>query len=982
MTDARKLTMSELRSIVVDGAELSKGAQISDAGALTHLSRYQNKLFGDAKGSGTSPYKVQVVIEDDKVRGRCSCMAARSRPFCKHAAAVLVAWSQAPESFAVADVAPAGMAMPGDAKKKTIKKGKVDTKALMGSGVEQVVTLVGELAASGIAAVGGDRAAQIRALGEVLRENRLRRLSARVLELAGLLEGEKVQDASFDPSEYTDLVADMLLVAKKIEKHLGGETLDPRHVEELIGKTWTKKDRTPADGMELVEYAFSSRTTADEFYIRESRFVDIATGEHYSEKQILPGFLVRRTPPKPSYVGKVIAGKGSVYPTFPPRRLDLEGVGDGSDAPEISNVALERLATSAVQSVGAALAQYQERRKDVFAPDVLPIALKIERVLAKGRRLQAVDDGGAALFLPDDPVLESRFAGAVRGGEIAVILGDIILVGALPTLVPLAVVVRTSTGHELRSLVGLDLAVLQHSKKVDASKVKSVGAANKGGSSWVEVARANDVSTAALVLGEVREELASAFMLGLPTVNARFAEALAARLGELGLKKPSDLLVDIGARPTAEAKLDDFVKLYQVLGIALTRLAGATTIDLEQVERAPTFDGIWVQRVEGTLDPHDIGQRVVDGSLTRYEASVHYARYYDQMPAAQLAEQVYPAWADGSAAPYVIRALTGKGAACLSAVKRVLQPSDASKYSHHSRHKSKLAMLTALAVLEAAGGDEARELAGDIVKNGTTYGDEIVRQRAIAVYQRLKGDRRIVLQREKFEKARFLLLNGATKDLRKDAVDELVSLGYPEGVPFLRASFQGDVSRDVREQSAYALARLGDTESYDEFAHMLRSRHVDHEIGKVGAYALGHLGDVRGAYELLRAYEDGWLPQITLASIAQVGPAALEPLLRMIETNPAFGDRKGTQAAFAAVPESELVSLMSARFSRLVGAPDYAERAAVLMRIARVHNSAFAKCAAFALQTFPNLPSEHASKEEKALYRLCAKKAAGEAVTA
>ena len=121
MTDARKLTMSELRSIVADSAELSKGAQISDAGALTHLSRYQNKLFADAKGSGTSPYKVQVVVEDDKVRGRCSCMAARSRPFCKHAAAVLVAWSQAPESFAVADVAPAGMASPGDAKKKTIK---------------------------------------------------------------------------------------------------------------------------------------------------------------------------------------------------------------------------------------------------------------------------------------------------------------------------------------------------------------------------------------------------------------------------------------------------------------------------------------------------------------------------------------------------------------------------------------------------------------------------------------------------------------------------------------------------------------------------------------------------------------------------------------------------------------------------------------------------------------------------------------------
>ena len=58
----------------------------------------------------------------------------------------------------------------------------------MKQGAERVTTLVRELAVSGIAAAGSDRVDQVRQLGEALRENRLRRLSARTLELSRMIE--------------------------------------------------------------------------------------------------------------------------------------------------------------------------------------------------------------------------------------------------------------------------------------------------------------------------------------------------------------------------------------------------------------------------------------------------------------------------------------------------------------------------------------------------------------------------------------------------------------------------------------------------------------------------------------------------------------------------------------------------------------------------------------------------------------------------
>src|SRR5207248_2443179 len=105
-----------LKLIVSDPEELAKGLGIADRGGLKHLARHGNKLFAEAEGSGSAPYKVQIVNDPGKgYRGRCSCMAARSRPFCKHAAALLVLWARDMNAFAVAEAAPEPVGEPGAA---------------------------------------------------------------------------------------------------------------------------------------------------------------------------------------------------------------------------------------------------------------------------------------------------------------------------------------------------------------------------------------------------------------------------------------------------------------------------------------------------------------------------------------------------------------------------------------------------------------------------------------------------------------------------------------------------------------------------------------------------------------------------------------------------------------------------------------------------------------------------------------------------
>ena len=247
-----------------------------------------------------------------------------------------------------------------------------------------------------------------------------------------------------DAVAYADLASDLLLTARKLEKHLGGETLDNRYVEELIGKTWRKNDRTPIEGLDLVEYAFLARVTADDYVIRESRFIDLVSGTHYSEKQILPAFLAKRSEPKRSFARSLLrSAAGGIYPGFAPHRLDLETVPTPGPL-EAAHVAT--LVERAHASVSSALAAFQEHRRDVFAPDAFPLTLCAPISWSSKTDASGLPMRRAMHSTCRWTRASTRCSMLLRRGRLLAVIGDMMLDGILATLIPMALVVETPDG--------------------------------------------------------------------------------------------------------------------------------------------------------------------------------------------------------------------------------------------------------------------------------------------------------------------------------------------------------------------------------------------------------------------------------------------------------------------------------------------------------------------------------------------------------
>ncbi len=948
MKDAPKLTVAQLRMIVTDPSELAKGAKVFDDGDLSHLSRFEHKLFADAQGS--TIYKVQATYDPRAGwKGRCSCMAARSRPFCKHAAAVLVAWQRGPDAFAVADAAPAGQ---GDGKKTRVKTGSVDDKGLMATGVGQVATLVRELAVAGAAQLAGDRVDQVRALGENLREHKLRRLSAKTLALAELLADAGGE--AFDELGYTELLGDLLLTARKLEKHVAGEPLEDRHVEELVGKTWTKKDRSSVEGLDLVELAFLSRETPDQFTIRESRLIDVKTGEQYTEKQILPKFLVKRTPPKPSYAGKLLAGAGGgLYPGYAPRRTDLENPGRVA---ALDAEALEALVPRAIPSVKAAIAALAQHKADVFAPDTLPVSIACDMLIADRGRLQLADKDGAAVFLPDDAGVADRLATALAGTALEVVIGDLGFDGALPSLTPLAIVVRGRRGLELRPIAGTPF--------VGTRKVAAAVTTRKR-SNWAFTARELGLSTAAIALGELREELAGLVCSGLTSITPRRAEPLVGRLAELGLAKQADLLKATASRADAAERLDDVIKLHQVLGIALARLAGAVHVDRASLSASPMFASVYVRRDAHVRTPHEIAQLVRRGELDRFEAGALAARYYETVPPESIVGTVYPTWADGSASPYVALAAQRHPDQALASAKTVLLAPRAAGAPQAERAgftaptgpllrirrgpQPRMASITALRVLETVGGDAALDVMRQVANGHSDYTLRNMARAAMGRNAGVAGDDGRLLE------YRQMLLDAATKDDRARAAERLADAGDVGAIPLLRLSFAGDIAGDVRDAAGRALGRLGDADSVETFCAALHARDQDTDRAVTAAYALGYLGDVRGIDALVEAYAATWRPDVVAESIAALGPAAIPLLIEVIETQPSLLKRTTARTVIESLPLDALQQALVDRVSKIASTTDFVTRASTLLDIARHHEATARAVGAAILEARPDV---------------------------
>jgi hypothetical protein len=899
MNEFPPLPTAQLKLVITDAEELSKGLAVADKG-LKHLARHGNKLFAEAEGSGSAPYKVQIVHDPEKgYRGRCSCMAARSRPFCKHAAALLVLWARDTNAFAVSDAPPEAAAEPGTpARRAKTKTGKVDANALMRQGVEQTLTLVRELALSGITTMSEERIAQVRVLAETLRAERLRRMSARLLELAATLEVAARDYAALDTEDYGGALADLWLTARRVQKHLDGETLAAEHVETLIGRNWTKKDRAPVQGLELVEYAFVQEVTPDDFVIRESRFLDLASGTHYSEKQILPSFLAKRTSPKRSYEGFFLArAGGGRYPGFAPHRLDLSETGS---LQPLAADAISRIRDQALPGVAGALARLSEHRKDVFAPDAVPVAVRIDSLLGEGERLIALDESGDSLLITGDASAQIALTSALAGSHLRVILGDLMLLGAIPALQPLALLVERNGTIALEVLPAVSAEALLGARK---RKAKEPGPGKRP--RWIDTAREVGVGSAAIALGEVREELADILSEGLGALTSRRAEGLVERLQQLNLAKPAALLAETAQQADPAQKIDNVVRLLQVLGIGLTRLAASRNVDRSRLARSPLHPAIMVFPPAELLNADSLIQELHANRLAGHSRAIAIDRALGSFDEPTLVRLAPTLFGDGSVSSLVAERYAAYPEMALELASSFLGQGKTRYTMKGWSAPGRVARYTAVQMLERMRSPEARQT----LKSAWTL---------VSKDQALQNLIRRALQPDSVEKVPEAILDALKAgnwETRANALGQVVKHGYISALPHVRRIAATDPSVKARYHAWYAQAALLDVDAVPLWISVLRNRAADDDAGREALHALAHIGDNRSIAPLLDAFEEGYKPTLLSEALHAFGPAIVPPLIDRLEARPELAERKVTADIGAGVEWSVVSEMLEQRLA-------------------------------------------------------------------
>jgi hypothetical protein len=900
MNEIAPLPTAQLKLVITDAQELSKGLAIADGGGLKHLARHGNKLFAEAAGSGSAPYKVQIVHDAEKgYRGGCSCMAARSRPFCKHAAALLVLWARDTNAFAVAEAAPEPASEPGaPARRAKAKTGKVDASALMRQGVEQTLTLVRELALSGITTMSDERIAQVRALAETLRAECLRRMSARLFELAATLAIAARDYAALDTEDYGAALADLWLAARRVQKHLDGEALPAEHVETLIGRSWTKKDRTPIQDLHLIEYAFVQEVTADDFVIRESRFLDTANGTHYSEKQILPAFLAKRTAPKRSYEGFLLAGAGGGrYPGFAPHRLDLSETGSFQT---LAADAISRIRDQALPGVAGALAKLSEHRKDVFAPDTVPVAVRVDSLMAEGDRLLALDESGDSLLIAGDPAAQIALTSALAGAHLRVILGDLLLLGAVPALQPLALVVERNGTIALEALPAVNAEALLATRK---SKRKEPAPGKRP--RWIDTARELGVNSAAIVLGEVREELADILSEGISALTSRRADGLVERLKQLNLIKPADLLAQTAQHADPAQKIDGVVRLLQVLGIGLNRLAASRNIDRTRLVRSPLHPAIMVFPPDELLNTEALIQELHTNRLVGHGRAIAIDRAlgsFDESTLIRLAPMLF---GDGSVSSLVAQRYAAHPGIALELARDFLAEGNRRYTMKGWSAPARVARYTAVQTLERITTPDARQALRSVLSESS-------KDRA------LQNLIRRALQPDSIEKVPDVILDGlkaANWETRAEALARVIDQGCLAALPHVRRLAATDPSGQIRYRAWYAQAALLDVDAVPLWIAVLKNRAANDDAGREALHALAHIGDNRSIAPLLDAFEEGYKPTLVAEALRAFGPAIVPPLIDRLEARPELVERKVTADIGAGVEWSVVNELLGQRLA-------------------------------------------------------------------
>jgi hypothetical protein len=143
---------------------------------------------------------------------------------------------------------------------------------------------------------------------------------------------------------------------------------------------------------------------------------------------------------------------------------------------------------------------------------------------------------------------------------------------------------------------------------------------------------------------------------------------------------------------------------------------------------------------------------------------------------------------------------------------------------------------------------------------------------------------------------------------------------------------------------------------------------------KVAARALGILGDVRGLDELLKAWAEGWNPGILSQCLHDIGPAALDSMVRFVEHDRELVRRKAALSVVAALPAQEVIELISNRLEARRDEDDFAAWAFLYLSLLAEHREAAPAIAKRILSLRPSLAGGgKPTKAEKMLRQKCDK---------
>ncbi len=509
----------------------------------------------------------------------------------------------------------------------------------------------------------------------------------------------------------------------------------------------------------LVEYSFEDGMESDESVVRESRCVDLVSGRHLCVRQVVPllssdaSEIVAREG-RGEGVGQVVAG-------YPPQAISWVG---GVQLSAWDAATAERLLAVCLPGVSAAVDAYQKVVADPFAPDAVPVAVRVDGIVAHYDRI-AVATG------TDGVLVSQRTAGEVRaqalGAQLLAVIGEVTVEAALVVLDARALI--TAAEGDVRLVRLRRSAAESNTDAVDR---------------WGTLAKAVGVRQAALALGALRAQVADAAASG---VTQAPADKWAATLTRFGLKKAAEIAATLH---TCADPVDRWVELLRVVEHALVRASAVVSVSPEAAiaTLGEVRPAVYVP-VSFALSVNEVASRFdlwADGR----ERDAIVARLSDAPELARAAAQ-------SAVRHWRGRAVVDTAVAVLARVGGVATPEDWPTEPLVARKNAELLLAS------RAGLADAREREISLLDHIATIRDarRFPSSRAAAVRALGElGDRRAI------PCLRQIWRDGRADELIETSVIALASLGDATILPWIEA----EMEQGQRRVAVEAAGRLGD----------------------------------------------------------------------------------------------------------------------------------------------------------------------------